>query len=408
MTPDPGLGMTMPAAGAAPGLAPASREGAGPVAGPPPAPAGPEPRVDATVTVFRLMDVGREIVLERAAECLAARSPQRARTVRPEAQALRIANPPLDVTLGSETLDLDGEPVEAEVTARVFDFAVVSIRLAFRLPRGLTWGAFAELGNRLGRMREVAPVVERRLDELLAAIAPAVDGARRAALSEDYVVFRGDALRHEDGRVFDPQQLGDAHLAPLLLDERQPLSESARRELLPHRFAYTTDDLAVLSWNDALVVEPTAGDEDVPYLLEFANAQLLELRMLDARLDRRIPALTARVGALRGGPGALLGRRFAPLLADLQTLMTDAIEVVERVENALKVTDDVYLARIYSAALEIFRGKAWRAGIDRKVDLLRDTYSMLSAEAQAARAEALEVAIVVLIVVEIVLGLWRR
>jgi hypothetical protein len=121
-----------------------------------------------------------------------------------------------------------------------------------------------------------------------------------------------------------------------------------------------------------------------------------------------MPALTARVAAMRGGPGALLGRRYAPLLADLQTLMSDALEVVERVENALKVTDDVYLARIYSAVLEVFRGRAWRAGIDRKVDLLRDTYTMLNAEAQAARAEALEIAIVVLIVVEIVLGLMRR
>jgi hypothetical protein len=30
----------------------------------------------------------------------------------------------------------------------------------------------------------------------------------------------------------------------------------------------------------------------------------------------------------------------------------------ERVENALKVTDDVYLARAYSAVLQIFRGGA--------------------------------------------------
>ena len=42
-------------------------------------------------------------------------------------------------------------------------------------------------------------------------------------------------------------------------------------------------------------------------------------------------------------------------------------KIVERVENSLKVTDDVYLARIYAAALEIFRGRVWRAGIDRKL-----------------------------------------
>ena len=65
-------------------------------------------------------------------------------------------------------------------------------------------------------------------------------------------------------------------------------------------------------------------------------------------------------------------------------------------------------ARIYSAALEIFRGRAWRAGIDRKLSIIRETYAMLNAESQAARAEVLEIAIVVLIVAEIVLAMVTK
>jgi len=80
---------------------------------------------------------------------------------------------------------------------------------------------------------------------------------------------------------------------------------------------------------------------------------------------------------------------------------------VERVENALTVTDDVYLARVYSAALELFRGRAWRSGIDRKLAILRDTYAMLNSEAQAARSETLEIAIVVLIVGELAVASLR-
>jgi hypothetical protein len=41
----------------------------------------------------------------------------------------------------------------------------------------------------------------------------------------------------------------------------------------------------VLSWDAALVVEPAPADQDVEFLLEFANAQLLELRVYDAYLD---------------------------------------------------------------------------------------------------------------------------
>ena len=42
--------------------------------------------------------------------------------------------------------------------------------------------------------------------------------------------------------------------------------------------------------------------------------------------------------------------------------------------------------------------------IDRKLAIMRDTYAMLNDESQAARAEILEIAIVLLIVAEIVLG----
>jgi len=68
------------------------------------------------------------------------------------------------------------------------------------------------------------------------------------------------------------------------------------------------------------------------------------------------------------------------------------------------VTDDVYLARLYSAALELYRARTWRAGIDRKLTIIRDTYAMLNGEAQARRPALLEIAIALLIVFEIVLS----
>ena len=114
-----------------------------------------------------------------------------------------------------------------------------------------------------------------------------------------------------------------------------------------------------------------------------------------------------RIEAARSRTVWLFSRRFSNLLGEIQRLFADSTELVERVENSLKVTDDVYLARIYSAALEIFRGKEWRAGVDRKLTLVRETYEMLNAESQAWRAEALEAAIVLLIVAEIVMAFFR-
>jgi hypothetical protein len=357
--------------------------------------------------VYRLHDVGYAIHIGRAQELLAPRTPERERPTRGEAQAIQIKNPPLTVTLGRETLIVNGVERPAEISARVFDFGVVSLRLRVDAPPGsLPWREFEAFGVGL-ETASWGAVLDRHLAELIDRIRPAIERPALSPVREEYVVFRVGRLVDPEGRRLPTECLRDEDVAALLLNERRSLSPSARAELLPNRFSYTVDDLAILTWDNALIVEPIAEDTDVQYVLEFANAQLLELRVYDTLLDAELPRMYERVGSARRRPGALLRLRFAPILGELQTLVADITEPVERVENSLKLTDDVYLARIYSAALEIFRGRVWRRSIDRKLEIIRDTYSMLNGEAQATRAELLELSIVLLIVFEIVLVFVR-
>jgi uncharacterized Rmd1/YagE family protein len=78
------------------------------------------------------------------------------------------------------------------------------------------------------------------------------------------------------------------------------------------------------------------------------------------------------------------------------------------VDNALQVTEDVYLARVYSAALGLFRVPTLSESVDRKLAIIRDTYAALYEEASSRRAELLEVAIVLLIMLEIAIMLLQR
>jgi hypothetical protein len=366
-------------------------------------------RVDgASIVVYRLYDVGYAIQLDRALDLLASSAPERVRPVRGEAQAIQIPNPPITIILGHEQVALDDRTVSVEVSARVFDFGALSLRLRLDPSEPMRWDAYTALGNAVDRSAALTPVFTHHLRLLTERIAPSVERPAIAAQTEDYIVYRVARLSHPDGTPARPELLRDEDVAPLLLNESRPLSESARRELLPHRFSYYPDDLAILTWDNALIVEPRTHDTDVQFLLEFANAQLLELRYYDALLDAELPRMYDRAAALRAGSRGVFRRRFAPLLAELQSQVADSTEIVERVENALKLTDDVYLARVYSAALEIFRARAWRAGIDRKLSIVRETYEMLNGESQAARAEALEIIIVLLIVGELVLGILHR
>ena len=269
---------------------------------------------------------------------------------------------------------------------------------------GTPWPDLLALMRSLERS-DLTGVFGPALAQLCSSLKAAVVRPGIAPVVEDYTICRLTSIRGADGQPVPPSALDDTALVELLLGEPRTLTEDTRRNLLSRRFSYTDQDLTVLSWEAALVVEPITGDQDVEFLLEFANAQLLELRVYDAHLDAELPQLYDRASLARRGPGALLVRRFENVLAGLHTLVADTTEVVERVENGLKVTNDVFLARIYQAALALFREDAWRLGLARKLQIFRDTYAMLNDEAQTARGNVLEVIIIVLIVIEVIMGL---
>jgi len=362
----------------------------------------------AGVNAYRLHDVGYSILLERALDLLATQAPERVRPVRGEAAALQIPNPPVSAILGGERITIAGRPHDAEVSARIFDFGVISVRVRIPALEEMSWEDYAAFAGTMHADPAISELLSHHAQLLFDRIRPAIERPQMAPVREDYIVFRLRGVLGEDREPLTSEEfLRRVDVSPLLLNEARPIAIKARDELLQHRFSYYVDDLALLSWDNALVLDPAEGATDVEYIVEFANAQLLELRYYDAILDAEIPKLYDRIEAARGRSWRLFSRRYSVLLGEMQRLFADSTELVERVENSLKVTDDVYLARIYSAALEIFRGRAWRAGVDRKLTLVRETYEMLNAEAQAARAEALELAIVLLIVAEIVMAMVR-
>jgi hypothetical protein len=371
---------------------------------------GDDLRVDGSTTIYRLVDIGYAIALDRAAVALGDNTRGRALPGGVDARAIEIRNPPLNATLGTFPVMVRGVEHRAALSAHLFDFGVLSLKLTVPLPSQLAWPAFAELASGLEASPDPAAIFERELPVLLERIAGATERPRLASVSEEYRVYRLDRLMSDDGTPLSippSELLSEEQLVALLVGERRKLSATARRELAPYRFSYYHDDLTVLTWESALVVEPRQEDRDVEYVIEFANAQLLELRLFDSQLDAELPSLYDRVEAARRRARPRLSGRFRAVLSDLQTRVADVTETVERVENSLKVTNDVYLARVYAAALELFREQAWRRGVERKLGILRETYVMLNSEAQAARAELLEVAIVVLIVAELVLGFLR-
>lgn len=360
------------------------------------------------ILAYRLFDVAYAIDLAQAEETWARTvrtGSSRGRLTTTPPKALAFGVPPVALALGSITLPLPDDPLPATVTARLYDFGVVSIAIRVAVS-DLSWPAFSERLNAVDRAVGLAPATKlwtELLDRVRGGVGAALIRPAPTSLEEDYLIGVANA--------FNEPMTADAltarlDLIPLLTGEQRKLADGAQRDLLRHRYSYYTDDMVVLTWDRAFIYEPR-GDADVIDVLEVANAQLLEMRYYDELLDAELPRMYDLVEAARKRwplPGA---RRFADLARRLYTMVAEVTELTEKVDNALQVTEDVYLARIYTAALDLFRVPTVSAAVDRKLSIIRDTYTALYDEASSSRSELLEIFVLVLIAVEIILAVIR-
>ncbi len=357
------------------------------------------PRVAAgRIAVTRLYDLAYAVDLERVERDVRG-SATRLSLGRAKPRAVYYARPPVDMALGNATLSLGRENVDVEVRARIYDFGAV--RLSYEVAvNQLPWLRYVELANEMEAIFERAGPWDTDLARVRALIAPALEKPSDPGLQVDYTFA---TIRRFDPPMSADDVLSELDLVPLLTGDTRALSASARQDALSHAFSYYEDDLVVIDSSRALILEP-GPEADVADVLAVAHAQLLELWYYNERLDDELPRMYDRIESARETFAGLARRRNAALARSLHALLAEVTEVAERVENALVVTEDVYLAKVYEAAVEHFRVRDWEAAVDRKLAIIRDTYTALYDEATSARAEYLEMAIVALIVLEIVLA----
>lgn len=354
----------------------------------------------AHLRLYQLYDISYSIDLEHARRSLLTTSAL-ARPVVSRGARIEIAQLPLEIRLGEHAIRLGGRSLRSAMQARVYDLGIVALSLVITLPTPLHWNEAIELvADAQAFPNEIAAIFADSLDGLRKRLEPAIDRPNKTVRTEDYTIFfieRLDAGPPASALARHPM------LLQVALGERKTLSASAAA--LATSLSYYEDDLIFLTWSAAVIIEPDAdAREDAELLLEFANAQLLSLRSYDAEVEADMARIGPRIARPRRPQWGAL-RSTGGFLREIYTLIADITETSARIENALKVTEDVYWNRVYSAALTILRIPVWQAGIDGTLDVLRRTASLLHDENQAAWATLLEVLVIVLIVLEIVVAL---
>ncbi|HEX9069345.1 MAG TPA: hypothetical protein VF807_11310 [Ktedonobacterales bacterium] len=348
-----------------------------------------------TIQLLQLFDMSYSIDLEQAQARLV-KPGGRTRPVVSRGGSIQMPELPVEVALGEQALSVDGQDYQAELYARIYDLGIIALRLTVQLPEPCDWARATEI---MDALLPYPPVVtacfERHRDSLGETLGPALIRPNSVTRTEDYSLLIVSRL---DGPTTASALAQHPALLQATLGEPKRLSASATS--LATTLSYYDDDLIILTWNGALVIEPDAlARDDVGLLLEFANAQLLALRTYDDEVQADLTQLTATVRA-RHPP--LLGlSRTSQLQRDIATLIADINDTSARVENALKVTEDVYWNRVYAAAIRTLRVQVWRDGIAGSVEVLRQTSALLHDEAETALTVLLEVLVIVLIAVEL-------
>jgi hypothetical protein len=256
----------------------------------------------------------------------------------------------------------DLEEYSASVRAKIFDFGVVSIRISVRYEG--EWSGFADLGRQLRGDKRFETLARAILEDVLTEI--------RAALVEPHKVLVEDYFQQD--------------------------------EALRVALSYFSDDLVVVQWDAAFVYDRPDGAEAIIDILEYANAQLVEFRTYDARLDDELDAIYALQPGRRERRH-LRGREPAERADRVRFLLVDILELTDRTANALKVIGDAYYARLYRAAAGRLGLADWQGQIDAKLRSVSEIYRVFQDQAQYARSEFLEIVIIVLIAIEAVIGI---
>ncbi|NYT07538.1 MAG: hypothetical protein GKC05_04700 [Methanomicrobiales archaeon] len=343
------------------------------------------------IRFYRIYDTGKEIDINRLEEALAAgHTIGRSTFTRVKPKSISMDVPPLLLRLPKVTGTPGGEEVPLTAIARIYDIGAVGICFILE-DMGAPAGALRETALRFAGQNGLEAAFGETVDRIRELLSPLlVDFSIDPGFFEDYTIYVAD----RKDSALDP--------VVILLGEDRVFSVQTREDILRNSLSYGVDDLTILSWDTALLVsgEP-AGD--IIELIEFANVQALEFRYYDRVLTRQMERMYDDIEAADRESSYRRLRQYRRIMSRLMETQAEISDIIERVDNLIKVTEDIYYARVYAATLHVLRISQWRDGVDRKIGIIRQNYEMLSDEVNIQHSNFLEIVIILLIAFEIVI-----
>jgi hypothetical protein len=346
------------------------------------------------IRFYRIYDIGAEIDLgsleRQLAESMAI---ARAGFVRVSPKSISMEEPPLLLRLQPAYLEMDGQGYTFTAIARVFDVGAFSICLIYENAGGSALQLEAAALKFSGQ-KNLDPLFHAALAQVKAILTTELgDRPLDPDFYEDYTIYLVDRL---DGSM-DP--------VAVLLGERANFSPETRNDTLRYTLSYEQDDRAIISWDGTILASPQMPF-DLVDLVEFATVEVFELRFYDRELSRQMEKMYDDIEMADRLSWYYRVRQYRRIMKRLMSTQAEISEIMEKITNLIKVTEDVYYARVYATTLTALRSQQWIDGVNRRISVIRETYRLLSEEVTVQHSNFLEWIVILLIAIELILFLF--
>jgi hypothetical protein len=318
------------------------------------------------------------------------------------ARHIELPNPPLETVLGPRDITFADLQV-SDVVVRIYDVGALVVTFVLNLPCPSEPDSLIDYASRISALEdEITEAARPVAAEIARAIEPACKPSEIVSdIIEDYTVY----FIQETSPPCTAQSLAEHLDMPrLIAADTGPIAAQERQSLVHAAYSYRPDDLVIVDWNSAIVLDPTGGQE-VPELLELTVMQMLELRTYDSRVGQGLDRLYKELdhehhAGFRSSNYQMLSRR-------IMQMYVDVIEITERIDNSLTFLGDTWLARLHATAAVEFGIPRWQKQLRGKLEVLRQINTLLVDQITSQKTMRIEVAIVGLILVEVLMAVFR-
>ncbi|MBH48509.1 MAG: hypothetical protein CME71_10110 [Halobacteriovorax sp.] len=352
------------------------------------------------ILLQRIFDVGGEIDLPRAAELLAGTGLAEQFKLRRSSRNIIIDQAPLSVSLGEWEHEHAGKVFSIQTLGKLWSFGAFSLTFKIAITQETSLSEMKRFAHYLENEDEITALALEQAERVSVDLAPAIKQPGIWNQFEDYIIFMRDP---EDAPTPEELLSSESFFQLLLTETDVQLSNQMKDSIRANFFQYSKDDYVVIDWNAAFICASPADAQDMADVAEFALCQVLEMRYYDEMLDRKLGTLYKSIQVSKP---SIFSNNYSQHAHDAALIYIEISEVIEKIENTLKVIGDFYYAKIFRAASDRFRVKDWQASVDQKLKNLADVSSLFQAETNEKRNQLMEAIIIILIAIEVIPFLW--